>query len=101
MGMSTGAWKVAPLAGLVMRTTGGRFVGGGLVELTVMLTMSERVDAPPLSVATAVSMCGPAGGLDQRRNQEGPVVPFTPGGSMTTCKPGPRSMEPSKNSTLL
>ncbi len=48
-----GAWKTEPLAGLIILTTGGRFVGGPCN--TVMLTGAEVVEAPPLSVATAVS----------------------------------------------
>src|ERR1035441_9613700 len=67
--MFTGARKVAPSGGLVMRTTGGRFVGvGGGPGWTGMLTGAERVEAPSLSVALAVrNTLVPGGTLLQTR----------------------------------
>src|SRR6266699_2840377 len=52
--MSTGAWKIAPLGGLVIRTIGGRFD----VEpsRTLTRTGSETVETPLVSVALAVRL---------------------------------------------
>src|ERR1039458_7450865 len=100
MGMFTGARKTAPLGGLVMRTTGGRLVGGGPGR-TVMLTGAETVEAPPLSVATAVRDQVLAGTFCQFRKYTSPVTPFTPGGSRTTGCPRPKSVVPAKNSTFV
>src|SRR3974390_3090809 len=62
-GKSSGARRVVSLAGLVMRTTGGRFVGGGGGPgWGGMLTASETLEAPPLSVALAVSRTFVPGG---------------------------------------
>ena len=66
MGMFIGAWNTELLAGLVIRTIGGKLAGGGGGPLlTVTWTGSERVEAPPLSVALAVRRCGPTGALLQ------------------------------------
>src|SRR5579871_5329484 len=52
--MHAGAVKTLPSGGVTM---GGMFVGGGGgLVLTVMLTGSDVPVAPPLSVATAVSV---------------------------------------------
>src|SRR2546422_10635706 len=50
-----GAMKIEPVGGLVIVTTGGWFMGP-LGGITVIETGSERVDIPPLSVATAVRL---------------------------------------------
>src|SRR5678816_3979073 len=52
IGISTGAWKIAPLGGLVMRTTGGTFEVAP--PSTLIWTGSESAVTPLVSVATAV-----------------------------------------------
>src|SRR5438552_19200696 len=79
-----------------MRTTGGELVGGGGGPCsTEMLTGRETVDAPPLSVATAVKTKLPTGALDQTR-QKGLAGPTAIGLFVRM----PRLLVPAKNSTV-
>src|SRR3954447_19257374 len=97
--MFTGARNVAPLAGEIMRTTGGRFdvVPGP----TVICTGAEVVLAPPSLVATAVKSYAPwptpdhatqnelAGFAQGKQLVRTPMlVPFSKNSTCITCPSG-------------
>src|SRR6516165_9408463 len=102
MGTLTGPRKTAPFGGLLIRTTGGRFVPEP--PRMVMETGSDVVEAPPLSVAFAVRrMLVPGGALLQvRRKPRVPGGMQAPGAGSTTTQlvTTPRLVAFAKNSTL-
>src|SRR6476620_6953875 len=81
----------------MMLSIGGRFVGGGTGDKTVMLTGAEVPVAPLLSVATVLSAKLPAGALLQIR----PHSSLERAVPAISRWPSPRLVLFSKNSTEL
>src|SRR6185369_5659841 len=92
IGMLTGARKIVPFAGLVMRTTGGTL---DIEPRTLICTGSEAAVRPLVSVALAVRIYSPANTFDQTRQNGLIGLPLI--GLLVLM---PMLVVPAKNSTV-